>query len=109
MDQISTKIQSWFVPESLAISYVLDQSLLVAADFRIDESGHQRFAVFASNSVGERRIGRVVQRLCEIETYKTLSMLGFAKVKEMQESLGVMDAKLTNLISSMKSSDCVPE
>ena len=36
-------------------------------------------------------------------------MLGFAKVKEMQESLGVMDAKLTNLISSMKSSDCVPE
>ena len=109
VDQISTKIQSWFVPESLAISYVLDQSLLVAADFRIDESGHQRFAVFASNSVGERRIGRVVQRLCEIETYKTLSMLGFAKVKEMQESLEVMDAKLTNLISSMKSSDCVPE
>ncbi|MEM7319953.1 MAG: DUF3422 domain-containing protein, partial [Pseudomonadota bacterium] len=49
----------------------------------------------------ERRIGRIVQRLCEIETYKAMSMLGFARVKSLAPQLGALDARLTDLMVKM--------
>ena len=98
---ITEKAEEWFVPESLAISRVLDDELVVATDFRIDPSGHVRLALFARAETGERRIGRVVQRLCEIETYKTMSMLGLAKVRDLSPRLGALDRRLTDLVARM--------
>ena len=80
-DGILDKAHEWLVPESLAISRVVGDDLVVAGDFRIDDAGHQRFAVFARPHVGNRRVGRVVQRLCEIETYKAMSMLGLCRAR----------------------------
>jgi uncharacterized membrane-anchored protein len=95
------KVSKWFVPESIAISRVIDEALVVAADFRIDSAGHMRFAVFARDEVGTRRIGRVVQRLCEIETYKSMAMLGLMRAREMSGELALIDTKLTSLLSDM--------
>ncbi len=39
-----------------------------------------------------------MQRLCEIETYKAMSMLGFARVREMGPVLGALDERLDQLI-----------
>lgn len=100
-DNIAEKAEEWFVPESLAISRVLDDELVMASDFRIDPAGHIRLALFARSGTGERRIGRVVQRLCEIETYKTMSMLGLAKVQELSPRLGALDRRLTELVNGM--------
>lgn len=91
----------WFVSESLAVSTVVGQSAVVAGDFRIDAAGHMRFAVFVRPDTGSRRIGRVVQRLCEIETYKTMSMLGLARTREMGPRMGEIDQELEQLMSSM--------
>jgi uncharacterized membrane-anchored protein len=91
-DDISQKLSDWFVSESVAVSRVLDDSAIVAADFRIDETGHQRVAIFADKDTGERRLGRIIQRLCEIETYKSLSMQGFATAREIQGRMGQIDA-----------------
>ena len=77
------------VPESLAASRVLDDAAVVAGDFRIDTAGHLRFAVFTRPDTGHRRLGRIVQRICEIETYKTMSMLGFARVRAMGARMGL--------------------
>ena len=41
----------------------------LASDFRIDEVGHQRFVLFVDPLTDERRVGRIIQRLCEIEMY----------------------------------------
>jgi uncharacterized membrane-anchored protein len=60
-----------------------------------------RFVVFASDQTGERRIGRIVQRLCEIETYKSMSMLGFARVRGMGAQLATLDTRLTELVTTM--------
>ncbi|MCH2075324.1 MAG: DUF3422 domain-containing protein [Rhodobacteraceae bacterium] len=94
-------IEDWFVSESLAVSDVVDRSVTVASDFRIDPAGHMRFAVFTRPDTGSRRIGRVVQRLCEIETYKTMSMLGFARVQSMSARLGEIDSALLRLVDMM--------
>ncbi|MEO0939595.1 MAG: DUF3422 domain-containing protein [Pseudomonadota bacterium] len=100
--EIAARIKGWFVSESLAVSAVLDDAAVVAGDFRIDEAGHTRFAVFASEGTGEQRVGRIVQRLCEIETYKSMSMLGFARVREMGPKLGELDTALTELVGDMR-------
>ncbi|MGZ2258349.1 DUF3422 family protein [Roseobacter sp. A03A-229] len=100
-EEINARLKDWFVSESLAVSSVLDDAAVVAGDFRIDLNGHLRFAVFADEATGARRIGRIVQRLCEIETYKTMSMLGFARVRSLQPQLNELDTKLTGLMGAM--------
>ncbi len=108
-DGILDKVADWFVPESLAISRVLDDGLIVAGDFRIDVGGHMRFAVFARPETGRRRTGRVVQRLCEIETYKAMAMLGLALTREMGPKMGGIDQRLTALLADMSGAEAKPE
>lgn len=100
-DAIVERIEEWFVPESLAVSSVLDGAATIAADFRIDAAGHMRFAIFAKPETGERRAGRIVQRLCEIETYKSMSMLGLARARDMGPRMGQLDQTLSGLMSNM--------
>ncbi|SNR26835.1 DUF3422 family protein [Puniceibacterium sediminis] len=100
-DVIGEQIDDWFVPESLAVSSVIDDEAVIAGDFRIDPAGHLRFAVFPRPHVGERRIGRIVQRLCEIETYKIMSMLGFSRVRELAPRMSEIDSELSKLMVAM--------
>jgi len=100
-ERITDQLGEWFVPESLACSRVLDDTITIAGDFRIDAQGHMRFAVFAKEGCGPRRLGRVVQRLCEIETYKTMSMLGLSRVRDMGPVLTQIDETLTHIMSGM--------
>jgi uncharacterized membrane-anchored protein len=101
VSKIRENLSDWFVAESLAVSTVLDGSAVIAGDFRIDSAGHMRFAAFTHSKCGSRRIGRIVQRLCEIETYKTMSMLGLMRARELGPSLNRLDAKLTDLMATM--------
>ncbi|WP_413718110.1 DUF3422 family protein [Silicimonas sp. MF1-12-2] len=108
-EAVSEKVDRWFVSDSLAVSKVLDDSGIMAGDFRIDEGGHMRFALFVRPKVGPQRVGRVVQRLCEIETYKTMSMLGFSRARELGPQIGAIDRELTELISNMSGDSSRPE
>ncbi|AKS45709.1 Uncharacterized membrane-anchored protein [Octadecabacter temperatus] len=98
---IAEKVADWFVPESVAVSRVLDDDAVIAGDFRIDSAGHIRFAVFARPATGERRVGRIVQRLCEIETYKAMSMLGFSRCRELGADMGAIDVRLSALTEAL--------
>ncbi|WP_420863045.1 DUF3422 family protein [Algirhabdus cladophorae] len=100
-DDIKKKLEDWFVPESLAVSRILDDCAVAAGDFRIDPAGHMRFAVFVDGNTGERRIGRIVQRLCEIETYKSISMLGLSRVRSMSGRMAELETSLTGLIANL--------
>lgn len=104
-DHISRALNDWMVPESIAVSDVIDHDAVIAGDFRIDPAGHQRFAAFVRPGIGQRRVGRIVQRLCEIETYKAMSMLGFTRVREISPRLGEIDAELTRLMQIMTTDD----
>ena len=102
-EQTCEETDQWFVSESVAVARVLDDAAVIAGDFRIDTAGHLRFSVSVAPNTGARRIGRIVQRLCEIETYKSMSMLGFARVREMGRQMGETDSQLSRLIGDMTS------
>jgi uncharacterized membrane-anchored protein len=107
--EITDSLKDWFVPESLAVASVLDDAATVAGDFRIDSGGHMRFALFIAPETGDRRVGRIVQRLCEIETYKSMSMLGFAHIGEIGPHLSKLEGRLSEVVSDMQAETSVPE
>jgi uncharacterized membrane-anchored protein len=100
--EIANQLAEWFVPESLAVASALEGAAVVASDFRIDASGHLRMVIFTDRRTGARRTGRIVQRLTEIEMYKSASMLGFAMVRDISPKLNKLDAKLTDLMAQMR-------
>jgi uncharacterized membrane-anchored protein len=106
---IAGRLGEWFVGESLAAAWVVDGAALVASDFRIDPAGHVRMAVFVSPGTGPQRVGRIVQRLCEIETYRTMSMLGLARARELSAEMGPLDRKLGALVADMADGTPRPE
>ena len=108
-EEVKSKLLDWFEPESLAAARVLDDTAICASDFRIDPAGHMRFALFVTKEAGQRRTGRVIQRLCEIETYKAMSMLGFARVKQLAPRIGELDEKLTRLMGQMTDNAAYPD
>lgn len=96
-------LHDWFVPESLAVSRVLDDSAVVAGDFRIDPAGHMRFAILPAEGTGSQRIGRIVKRLCEVETYRAMAMLGLARARDLTPSISTLDTRLSEMMLEMTS------
>jgi uncharacterized membrane-anchored protein len=98
---ISGRFPGWFVEESLAVSQVADGSAVIGGDFQIDEHGHMRFAVIASPALTETRLGRVVQRLLEIETYKSMAMLTLPRARDVSRIVARLDRELADNAAGM--------
>ncbi|HRK42915.1 MAG TPA: DUF3422 domain-containing protein [Gemmobacter sp.] len=107
--EVLARLDEWFVAESLALSEVVDGAAIIAGDFRIDPGGHMRFAVFVREGVGERRIGRIVQRLCEVETYRATAMLGLSRARDLSSRLNELDPRLSALVAALDTRDRSPE
>jgi len=103
LETILTRCEDWFVPESMVLSRVVDGAAVVAGDFRIDPAGHMRFAVFIAPGTSARRVGRIVQRLCEVETYRAMSMLGLMRVRQLTTRLNALDPRMSALVTAMDS------
>ncbi|MDP3339727.1 DUF3422 family protein [Frigidibacter sp.] len=99
--EINARLDQWFVPESLACATIIEGAAVVAGDFRIDAAGQMRFAVFVKPGTGARRVGRIVQRLCEVETYRAMSMLGLGRARELTARLNALDPQLSSLVVGM--------
>ncbi|MGF1446349.1 MAG: DUF3422 family protein [Pikeienuella sp.] len=90
-------ILKFFNLESLAVAQVFDGAGLALGDFRIDQEGFTRFAVVMHEHVGPRRIGRLVQRLIEIETYAIMAMLALPVARQAAVRLNEIENELTRL------------
>ena len=102
---LAAMAKSHFVPESLALSRMLENDVVTASDFRIDASGHMRMEVFARAATGSQRIGRVVQRLCEVEVYKSMAMLGLSAARDLSPDLSELETRLRQLVADLNAPD----
>ncbi len=100
-DRLAEELPRWFIPESLAVSQVVDGEALIAADFRIDENGHGRLLVLARPDIGMRRLGRIVQRLLEIDTYKSAALLTLPMAREVARAVARIDRELSGVVARM--------
>ncbi len=98
---IVSSFPEWFVPESLAVSRVVDGEAVIAGDLRIDENGHGRFAVLAVPDIGRRRLGRIVQRVLEIDTYTAMALLTLPVARTVAGAVARLDRDLAGVVATM--------
>ncbi|MDV7269422.1 DUF3422 domain-containing protein [Thioclava sp. A2] len=108
-EDIAPLLADWFVAESLVCSSILEGAAVIAGDFRLDAAGQMRFAVFVRKDTGAGRIGRIVQRICEIETYRAVSMLGLDRARSLMKRLNLLEPQLSELVEAMSRAEIEPE
>lgn len=108
-DQVKAALTAEHSNESLAAARVLDGHGVVAGDFNPDPSGDMRFSFFLRDGVGPKRIGRTVQRLCEIETYRAMAMLGWVRAREMGPDLTEAGVRLSAAVGRLGESETEAE
>jgi len=90
-----------FNRQSLIGGRVFDDDARFWGDFRIHEDGFMRFAVQCAANFNEALLGRVVQRLIEVETYRAASMLGLTEARGLWPRLNEIDAALAEATGSI--------
>lgn len=100
-EQVKEVLVSDHSRDSLAVARILDDQAVIAGDFSPDPAGDMRFSVIVQSDVGPKRIGRTVQRLCEIETYRAMAMLGWVRAREMGPQLGEIGTQLSQAVGQL--------
>ncbi|MGA8008906.1 MAG: DUF3422 domain-containing protein [Thiomonas sp.] len=88
--------------DALVGSDVADGNAQVFTDLRIGPDGYTRFIVL-SKSMSERRRGRLVQRLLEIETYRLLSLLTLPMARQLTPQLTRYEQDLVSIMDAIGS------
>lgn len=88
--------------DSLLGASVMDNDAEVYTDLRLAADGFARFVVVATG-MSPRRLGRAVQRLLEIETYRMTALLGLPMAREVGEALLHAERDLANVAELIRS------
>lgn len=89
-----------FDPMSLARSVVDGGAATIATDFRVWHDGFVRYRV-TDHGLTPIAAGALVQRLLELETYRTFALLGLPEAQRHAPSVQKVEAKLASLTSRM--------
>ncbi|MFL1468179.1 DUF3422 family protein [Marinobacter sp. HN1S83] len=76
--------------------------------FQLHSDGFGRFLVM-NHHMSDSQLGRLTQRLIEIETYRLMSLLALPLARETSPSLNDMDQKLAVITQSLADNDDVDE
>lgn len=94
------KFISTYDPGSLCASVVENGAAIIMTDFRQDSDGLTRITVL-DGGISPARTGALAQRLIEIETYRTLAMLGLplaislsGRIRKMEDQLALLTRKM---------------
>jgi uncharacterized membrane-anchored protein len=87
--------------DTLVASTIADGYGEVYTDFAIHADGFSRMVLLAG-SVAPRRLGRLVQQLMEIETYRMAALLGLPAAREASAVLGFAERELAGLAESIR-------
>jgi uncharacterized membrane-anchored protein len=89
-----------FNAQSLCVVGVDRNSAHVVTDFALDSHGYTRFAVRLMNAPA-LEAGRLAQRLLEIETYRTMALLGLPLAHDVSPHLRAMERELSEITQSL--------
>ncbi len=93
-----------FDPASLCYSLVENGKAAAVTDFRQDGDGLTRILIL-DGGLSPARTGALSQRLIEIETYRTLAMLGLPLAQSLSPRMRRIEDRLAVLTSQMRATD----
>ncbi|MDP1790380.1 MAG: DUF3422 domain-containing protein [Methylibium sp.] len=103
-------VDAWLDADSLVGADVADGDLQIYSDFRLHPDGYGRWLVGVGNpSITPRRLGRNVQRLLEIDTYRMMALLGLPVARDTTRRLDELERQLAGLADTSAGSETVDE
>ena len=102
--ECAAMLAGWLDPSSTSVIRIYDGTGVLAGDFRTDSAGFTRFVIFAAPELGPGRVGRAVQRVLDLETYRAMAMIGFLRSQELSAHLNTLDPRLLDLVSQLDDS-----
>lgn len=90
--------------DTLVASTVADGHGEVYTDFAIHADGFSRMVLLAGGMT-PRRLGRLVQRLLEIETYRMAALLGLPAAREAANVLAFAESELAELANAIRTAN----
>ena len=95
---------AWLHEEQLVASSVAGGQARVYTDFALHADGSSRM-VLQAGALTPRRLGRLVQRLLEIETYRMAGLLGLPQARSAAAELARAEQELAALAEAIRSAD----
>ena len=92
-----------FDQTSLAIAETAEGGAIVATDFKPTPEGYQRILV-QDRGMSRERTGSLAQHLLDIETYRTLALLGLPEAHRLAPSIYAAEKRLVEVTERMRSS-----
>ena len=89
--------------EHLVGSSVAGGEAQVYTDFCTHADGFSRMLVLLTGTMTPRRLGRLVQRLLEIETYRMAALMGLPAARKATAMLGTAEQELATLADAIRS------
>ncbi len=101
-DAERTAPERLFDRASLAVAENSDGAAVYATDFKPGPSGFVRILV-ADRGMDAERAGALAQRVLEIETYRTLALLGLPEAQRLSPSIATCEKRLAEVTEEMRS------
>lgn len=98
---VASLVQHVLNEDTLVASAVVQGQGEVYTDFAMHADGFSRMVLLAG-TVGPRRLGRLVQQLLEIDTYRMAALLGLPAAREASSVLGYAERELAELAESIR-------
>jgi uncharacterized membrane-anchored protein len=89
---------------SLAAAENSDGTALYATDFQIDPAGFVRVLI-VDRGLGPERAGALTQRVLEVETYRTLALLGLPEAQRHAPSVRRIETRLAEVTAATRATE----
>ena len=89
---------------SLAAAENSDGTALYATDFQSDPAGFVRILI-VDRGLGAERAGALTQRVLEIETYRTLALLGLPEAQRLAPSVRRIETRLAEVTAATRATE----
>lgn len=100
--EVSPLVRRCLDEDSLVGAEVMDSQLTLFTDFRIHADGFGRWVIEVDASMHPRRLGRAIQRVLEIETYRMMAMRGLPAAREVGGSLATAERELADVAGEIR-------
>ncbi|MES2185443.1 MAG: DUF3422 domain-containing protein [Pseudomonadota bacterium] len=97
-------LDAWLYEDTLVGSGVAGGQGAAYTDFALHADGFSRVVLLAGE-LSSRRLGRMVQRLLEVETYRMAALLGLPAARGAAGALGNAERELAGLAEAIRSAE----
>jgi len=96
------ELHQQFREESVVACQLAEGAATLHTDFQIDPNGCSRM-LLRVGQLSQRRLGRLIQRLLEIETYRMMALLGLPVARSAVPALAAAEQELADLAQAIRS------